>query len=224
MLRCRQGLVDGVAKFGAVDQRRARRILDQVLVVRNPHHGVDRHRYHARLDRSEKGVNELGTVLDHHQRPFARLNAERNQGISTATDPLGEFSIGDLFITGSDRHLAGAALFEMAVDERYGDIEDRRELDRRRAFAFIQCDGIVLHGSTQVLPSNFIVDIRQINGFPTLTATLSPHNGVWMTPRAQGLWVARGGGRAVNAKTVVFEQRLWQDLLSELTNDYRDFR
>ncbi len=110
-------------ELGGIDHEPAARILEQVGVVSDAQHGVERRRNDARLDGSPEEIEEGRAVLDDHQHAVAGLEPSGKQRVAGAVHALGEVIIGDGLGCRADGDLGAAAFFDVPVDERHGDVE-----------------------------------------------------------------------------------------------------
>ena len=137
--------LDLAGELGRERHGRARRVLDDDAVVGGAQDRVERHRHDAGLDRPPEQVEELRAVLDHHEHALPRREAEPDQRVAAAVDAVGELGVRHVAGRAADRELAAAALRHVAIDERRGDVEARREVKHRGRLRSIDGEARQLH-------------------------------------------------------------------------------
>jgi len=109
------------------DRDRCAAVVEEVLVVVAPHHGVDRDGDRSDLDRAPEGGEELGRVQQQAEHPLLWPHPQVQQGVARTIDQLLQRAVGDRAAVVEEGHLLRAPLGDVAVDEKARRVEARRD-------------------------------------------------------------------------------------------------
>jgi hypothetical protein len=98
-------------------------VVEKKLIFVRLEKSIEGHGDGADLDRTEKGIQEFGSVEEQEQHPFLGTNVQRTEEIANAIDASQQLLIGDLLLATFDCRPGPVPLAYVAVDEKLCDIE-----------------------------------------------------------------------------------------------------
>ena len=122
-------LAKGVRQRRADQRHLGSGVVQEVGVVVGLEVGVDRDRDRAQLDGAEEGACEVGAVQNRHEDAVLHLDAQLAQRVAPTVGGFGDLAVGVVAVLGADRHLAGAAGFQVGVQEVSGGVVSIGQLD-----------------------------------------------------------------------------------------------
>ena len=142
-----QGGFHLAGEFRRVDHAGGFGVPDHEGVVLGPQQGVQRHGDHPRLDGAVEQIDELVTVLDHHQHALAGLEAQFQKRVAGAIYVFGQLGKGDVAARPhlAEGDLAAASLGRMAVDHVDRAVEGIGKIECRRRSRAVDGDRMVCH-------------------------------------------------------------------------------
>ena len=111
-------------------------VVEEVLVVRGVHPGIDGNGDGADLDGAEEGEGELRAVGKHQQHALLGVEAEAPERVPGPVHRLLDLPVGVLLVLVQDGGALAAAGGDVVVDERGGRVVGIRQFESRSAHAW----------------------------------------------------------------------------------------